>query len=156
MVNIKVILDSKVFRYFISAGIATWVDITVYFLAYNYIYQKADIDLFGVLTVSAPTASLCLSYTMGLLTNFLITKFLVFKDSDLETYKQLFRYLMVAMLVLMLNYFLMNFLIKQLEWFPTIARAISALTIGIVSFSIHKAFSFKVKKKTDAIVDPLG
>lgn len=148
MRQVKTILQSKVFRYFISAGLATWVDVTVYFLAYNYLYEKTDIELFGVYTVSAPTASLILSYTIGLLTNFTITKFLVFKESELETHKQLFRYVLVALVVLGLNYLLMRILIRQLDWYPTIARAFSALTIGVLSFVVHKTFSFKVGKES--------
>src|SRR5689334_17932977 len=124
------LFQSKVFRYFLSAGLATWVDIMVYFLAYNYIYRKLDFDLFGIITISAPTASLILSYTAGLITNFTVTKFLVFHESDLETHKQLFRYVLVAIVVLCLNYVLMSFLIRQWHWYPTIARAFSAISIG--------------------------
>ena len=119
---VKRVLKSKVFRYFISAGIATWVDVMVYFIAYNYIYEKQDINLFDWMVISAPTASLMLSYTAGLLTNFFFTKHLVFKESELETHKQLFRYVLVAIVVLIFNYILMNLLIKQWGWYPTIAR----------------------------------
>jgi putative flippase GtrA len=141
---IKNLLASKVFRYFLSAGIATWVDILVYFIAFNYIYQKEDVNLFGSFVISAPTAALALSYTAGLLTNFFITKYIVFKESDLETHKQLFRYVLVAIVVLFLNYILMRLLIRQWEWYPTIARAFSAITVGMFSFAVHKSFSFKV------------
>lgn len=141
---VKRVLKSKVFRYFISAGIATWVDIMVYFVAFNYIYEKQDINLFSWMVISAPTASLMLSYTAGLLTNFFFTKHLVFKESELETHKQLFRYVLVAIVVLACNYMLMRFLIRQWHWFPTIARACSAVAIGALSFMVHKSFSFKV------------
>jgi putative flippase GtrA len=143
MQALKPLLKSKIIRYLISAGLATWVDVVVYFISFNYLYKKEDIDIFGFYTVSAPTASLILSYTIGLLTNFTLTKFLVFKESELETHKQLFRYVMVAILVLILNYFLMSFLIRQLEWYPTLARAVSAISIGVLSFVVHKSFSFK-------------
>ncbi len=143
----QVFFKSKVFRYFISAGIATWVDITIYFVAFNYIYQKSDIDVLGLFTVAASTASLILSYTMGLITNFLITKFLVFSESELATHHQLMRFVLVALFILVLNYFLMHFLINNFGWFPTIARGTSAITIGFLSFLIHKTFSFKVGKK---------
>lgn len=146
-VALKKLFQSKIFRYFVSAGLATWVDICVYFLAYNYIYKKLDFDLFGLYVVSAPSASLMLSYTVGLLTNFTITKMLVFKESELATYKQLFRYVLVAVFVLVLNYIMMRFLIRQLDWFPTIARAVSAISIGALSFVIHKSFSFKMNAK---------
>ena len=143
MQALKPLLKSKIIRYLISAGLAAWVDVVVYFVSFNYLYKKEDIDIFGFYTVSAPTASLILSYTIGLLTNFTLTKFLVFKESELETHKQLFRYVMVAILVLILNYFLMSFLIRQLEWYPTLARAVSAVSIGVLSFVVHKSFSFK-------------
>jgi putative flippase GtrA len=140
------IFKSKIFRYFLSAGLATWVDVMVYFLAYNYVYRKLDFDLFGLIMISAPTASLMLSYTAGLITNFTVTKFLVFHESDLETHKQLFRYVLVAIGVLCMNYVLMSFLIRQLEWYPTISRAVSAITVGVLSFTVHRSFSFRVKK----------
>ena len=143
------LLQSKIFRYFLSAGLATWVDIVVYFLAYNYIYSKTDIDFLGLMVISAPTASLMLSYTAGLITNFTVTKFLVFNESELETHKQLFRYVLVAVGVLGLNYMMMSFLIRSLEWFPTVARAFSALSIGVLSFVVHRSFSFKVQRKID-------
>lgn len=149
MQALKPLLDSKLFRYFISAGLATWVDVVTYFMAFNYLYRKEDIDVMGYYTISAPTASLMLSYTVGLLTNFTLTKLLVFKESELETHKQLFRYVLVAILVLGLNYVLMRFLIRQLEWYPTLSRAVSAITIGVLSFMVHKTFSFKVNNSNE-------
>lgn len=146
MKALQPILQNKIFRYFVSAGLATWVDITVYFLAYNYLYQKMDIEVFDMYTISAATASLFLSYTFGLLTNFLITRYLVFSESELEFHKQLFRYVLVALLVLALNWGFMRILIRELEWYPTISRAVSALVIGMLSFVIHKTFSFKIRK----------
>ena len=144
---VRKILDNKIIRYFFSAGLATLVDISVYFVAFNYIYQKQDINFFSIAVLSAPTASLMLSYTCGLITNFFITKYLVFKESDLKGIHQLLRYIMVALLILILNYFFMSFLIKVLNWFPTIARIVSALSIGMLSFVIHKFYSFKVSNK---------
>ena len=144
---LQIFIKSKVFRYFISAGVATLVDISIYFIAFQYIYHKEDIHLFNAYIVSAATAALLLSYTAGLITNFLITKFLVFHESDLETHKQLFRYILVAIVVLALNYLLMRYLIRSLEWFPTLARAFSAISIGMLSFIIHKTFSFRVSKE---------
>jgi putative flippase GtrA len=140
------LLASRIFRYFISAGLATWVDIVVYFLAFNHLYEKTDIVLAEGIVVASTTASLIMSYTAGLITNFTLTKMIVFKESDLQTHKQLFRYVLVAMLVLALNWVLMRFLIRSLDWYPTIARGTSAVLIGVLSFSIHKVFSFRSAK----------
>ena len=140
---VKRILNNRVVRYIFSAGMATGVDVVVYFLSFNFLFYKNDLNVAEWLTVSAPTASLAISYSCGLVTNFLITKYLVFTKSDLKGIHQLMRYILVAVLILLLNYLLMSFLIKEMEWYPTIARICSALTIGFLSFIIHKFYSFR-------------
>lgn len=140
---IKKVFQFKLIRYGMAAGIATAVDVCVYFIAFNYIFKKQDIHLSPVIVLGAPTVSLVLSYSCGLITNFAISKYFVFTESDLRGHHQLMRYVMVAILILFLNYGFMSFLIKTLGWFPTISRAVSAVTVGMLSFVIHKSFSFK-------------
>jgi putative flippase GtrA len=148
---INKILQYKLIRYGLSAAIATCVDVGIYYISFNFIYKKEDLHLAGLLVLSAPTASLILSYTCGLITNFTITKYYVFTESDLRGHHQLMRYVMVAVVILFLNYGMMSFLIKTLYWYPTLSRAASAIVIGLLSFIIHKAFSFKVSKEEGEI-----
>lgn len=142
---IQKIYHSKVFRYFIAAGVATVVDISVYFVMFNYILKKLPVPFAG-LEFQAPTVALAVSYSCGLVTNFTITKLFVFHESTMRTRYQFLRFAGVAFFILGLNYLLMTFLIRQLDWFPTVARTFSALSIGVLSFTIHKSFSFKVRK----------
>lgn len=144
---IRKIIDNKVVRYFFSAGFATVVDVTVYFITFNFILRKTDIPFIDPLVITAPIGSLIISYSCGLMTNFLITKYMVFTESDLRGRHQLLRYLQVAAVILLLNYFFMKFLIHILHLYPTISRIISALTIGMLSFLFHKSYSFKVVNK---------
>lgn len=143
---IRRFLDHKVIRYFFAAGIATVVDISVYYTTYHHILRKTDIPFIGPLVITAPIASLIASYSCGLMTNFSISKYMVFTESNIRGRKQLFRYLQVAAVILVLNYFFMKFLIHILEWYPTVSRIISALSIGVLSFLFHKYYSFKVVK----------
>ncbi len=151
---LRKLLRLKLIRYGLSSGIATGVDVAAYFIAFNFILMKQDLDLAGMIVVSAPTIALCISYSCGLLTNFTITKYFVFTESDLRGHHQLMRYVLVALLILLLNYGLMSFLIKVLEWFPTISRAFSAVVIGFASFLIHRSYSFRVSKKGGESVGP--
>jgi len=143
MNTIRLLLNSKVLRYFFSAGVATCVDVGTYFLCFNFLFDKADIDFQGLFILSAPTASLVISYSAGLLTNFTITKRIVFNESELAVHQQFFRFVLVAMIVLGLTWLFMRWLIRGLSWYPTIARASPALTIGVFSFLVHKSFSFR-------------
>jgi putative flippase GtrA len=143
---VKTLLEIKAVRYLVSAVTATLVDVGMYFIAFNYLFRKIDIPIIGSFVLTAPTSSLMLSYSCGLVTNFLITRHFVFTESDLKAHHQFLRYVMVAFVVLILNYFLMRILIRQFEWYPTLARAFSAVSIGVFSFFTHKAFSFKVSE----------
>jgi len=138
------LLNHKIVRYGLSSGIATGVDVVVYFLAFNFLLQKKDMHLSDALTVSAPMVALAISYSCGLLTNFTITKYFVFTESNLRGRHQLMRYVAVAILILVLNYGMMALLIRGLHWYPTVSRAISAVVIGFASFVIHRSFSFRV------------
>jgi putative flippase GtrA len=143
---VKTLLRNKVVRYFFSAGTATVVDVSVYFTTYNYILRKTDIPFIGPFVLTAPMLSLVISYSCGLFTNFFITRAMVFTESNLRGRKQLFRFIQVALLVLFMNYLFMKFLVQVLEWYPTIARVVSALSIGVMSYLFHKHYSFKGKK----------
>ena len=144
---VKKILSYKLIRYSLSSGVATGMDVMVYFLAFNFLLRKQDLNFMDLQVISAPTIALGISYSCGLVTNFTITKYFVFTESDLRGRHQLMRYIMVAVLILLLNYGMMSLLIKNLAWYPTIARAFSAVTIGFASFMIHRSYSFRVKKK---------
>jgi putative flippase GtrA len=148
----KRILKLKVVRYFFAAITATVVDVTVYFLAYNYIIQKRDLPL-GFITITAPTIALGISFCFGISTNFTLTKLFVFKESDLRTRYQFIRYVVVALSMLFLNYVLMSILIRQFGWYPTPSRAFAAISIGVLSFTLHKIYSFRVSNDEEVTED---
>ncbi len=139
----RLLKNQSLFRYGIAAAIATLVDIIIYFLFYNFVLQKEDVQVLPALIVSAPTTALAFSYSCGLITNFTITRFYVFPGSPLRTRIQLMRYVMVALLILGVNYLLMTFFIRWLHWFPTLSRSAAAILCGFASFGIHRIFSFR-------------
>lgn len=145
--QISKLLKSKAILYLFAAGTATIVDISIYFVSYNFLFKKEDIRFLNYI-LSSPSVSLVISYSCGLLVNFSLSKFLVFKESEVRTHKQFFRFVMVALLVFIANYYLLNFLVRTLDWYPTIGRTVSALLIGVLSFISHKTFSFNSKTST--------
>jgi len=143
---IRKLYHNKVMRYAFAAGLATFVDVIAYYISFHFILQKTDLQFFDdALTVSAPIASLGISYTCGLITNFTVTKLFVFKESNLRTRHQFLRYILVAIAVLILNYIAMKFFVFVLNWYPTLSRIISALGVGMLSYLSHKYYSFSSK-----------
>jgi putative flippase GtrA len=141
---IRFLLGLKPVRYFFSAGIATVVDVVVYYLVYNHVLHQEELTVSHAMIFKAPTVALTCSYACGLITNFTITKYFVFHESELSGRIQLFRFILVAFVVLIANYYFMYFLINILGWFPTLSRAVSAISIGIFSFVAHRFFSFRM------------
>jgi putative flippase GtrA len=136
--------QQRVVRYFFAAATATVVDVFVFWIVFNKVLHQQHHNLFGMIVLKAPTLSLICGFTCGLITNFLITKFFVFNQSEAKTRWQLFRFVLVAIIVLICNYYFMWFLTSKLHWYATISRAVSAVTIGVFSFTAHKFFSFKL------------
>jgi putative flippase GtrA len=137
-------LEVKGIRYIISGGTATAVDILSYFICIHFVFKTPTISWFNI---SAPIASLIISFSLGFITSFLIAKHFVFKGSELRTRHQLYRFIVVALLTFVLNYGLMKFLIVNLAIYPTVARIIAAGTIASISYLSHNHFTFKTAKK---------
>lgn len=139
----KSAMQHKGVRYIISGGTATGVDVISFFIIFNYILIKNDL-IIGRLHIGAHIASLCISFSLGLITNFLITKYFVFKESNIRGREQFLRYILVAVITFVGNYFMMKILVEVFNIWPTLARLIAVGTIALLSFKLHKVFTFKV------------
>ncbi len=129
-------------RYLISGGTATAVDIGSYFLMIHYVFKSPYVNV-ASLKMASPMVALAVSYSLGFVTSFSFTKFFVFKEAQGKTRYQLLRFASVALMVFVLNYLIMKVLIFALHVFPTVSRIISAAMVAIVSYMIHKHFTFR-------------
>ena len=137
-------LQHKVVKFFLSAGIATLVDVVIYFIIFSLILHKKTIDVFSY-QASAHEFSLLISYTCGVVINFLLTKYAVFSESNLASRKQFFRFVLIAGIGFFANYGLLRVFVEICNFLPTTSRVFSALSLGIVSFYIHRLYTFKIK-----------
>lgn len=136
--------QSKVIRFFLSAGIAVVVDVFIYFIAITYFLGRERIKLFNY-QVSAHEIALVVSYSCGVVANFILTKYAVFSESTLTGSKQFFRFALIACLGFFANYSLLRFFVEFWDILPIISRILSALSLGFASYYIHKLFTFKVE-----------
>lgn len=149
--KLRALQQVRFFRYLVAAGVATLVDIGSYALLMEYMLEGM---YFGI--VSARTVGLVSSYGLGLVTNFLISKYYVFTESESKAFGQFARFTMVAIIVFFANMYFMKLLYYlYAAWELTafhpdfvsehlLIRTVSAGTIAIFSFMSHKLFSFRV------------
>lgn len=149
-------LERRFMRYLIAAGVATVVDIVAYTLAYAYLFtQEKYLEITPEVVVTRQLVAILFSYHCGLLVNFGISKYFVFKESDLNTGTQFLRFLLVAEIVFVANFLMARFLWSVVPYLldsqnekvlALVIRTISAGTIGVLSFVLHKVFSFEVQR----------
>src|SRR5258708_886713 len=88
------------------------------------------------------TLSLAISFFMGVVVNFMITKYLVFQESRSKSSKQFIRFVLVAIIGFAANLAVVKFLIQEFSVYPPLARVMAALSLFFASYFIHKIFSF--------------
>lgn len=140
------LLKNQFFGFFLSAGVGFVVDAAVYYLMYNDVFHQQKFK-FGGLTFTGEVLSLIISYSCNVICNFLLTKYFVFAHSKLAPRNQFMRFALVAFVGFFANLLLLRLFVSVFKMFPPVARIIAALSLGIVSYFVHKFFSFNIKRE---------
>ncbi|HVW13188.1 MAG TPA: GtrA family protein [Mucilaginibacter sp.] len=135
--------QNQVVRFVFSAGVGFLVDISVFYLLYHNLLTERTYQLMSV-TLRNSTVSLAVSFFLGVVVNFVITRYLVFSESKSRPSKQFFRFVLVAVIGFFANLSVVDVLIRYLGMYPPVARPLAALSLFFASFFIHKLFSFSL------------
>jgi protoporphyrinogen oxidase/putative flippase GtrA len=119
--------------YLFTGGAATIVDVTIF----SILVQS------GLWSVSA----LCISYFLGLTTNFWLSRRFVFGIYWNNWLTQYAVFATVALNSLLANLGLLQLLINDAGWDATAARLVSAACVALLSFTGHKLYSFASDKQ---------
>lgn len=131
------------FRYGVTGAINLVFDWVLYFIIYNFILQHNMLNL-GIVTLSSHIASLGIKFPIVLFTGFLLQKYVTFSYSELRGRIQLFRYLVVFLVNLVINYIGLKILVDYFGFYPTPSNMlVSIFCIGVSYFS-QKHYTFKV------------
>ena len=133
--------QNQVIRFVFSAGIGFLVDVVAFHILYHYILTEPVYNVFSV-PVGPYTLSLAISFSMGVVTNFLITRYIVFYESKSRPSTQFIRFISVATVGYFANLELFKLLKSGLHLYPDVARILAAVSLFFASFFIHKVFSF--------------
>ena len=140
----KRFLPLKTYRYAVCGGSNVVLDMCLYFLCYNFVLQKQNVDLFFVV-LSPHIASLFFVFPITFITGFALNKYITFQESNLPGRIQLIRYLMVGLSGFLISYFCMKLFVDILKIYPTPSRFITIVIAIIYSYILQNKFSFKVR-----------
>ncbi|HVT86462.1 MAG TPA: GtrA family protein [Chitinophagaceae bacterium] len=140
----KRLMNLQTFRYAVCGASNTVLGFIVFYICFKFIFAGENIDLgFYVFTpyTVALVASFCISFPFG----FFLLKYVVFSDSGLRGRVQLFRYFVVYLINLFLNYVLLKITVEMLHIYPTIAQLIDIVILVILSYLFQRHFTFRKK-----------
>ncbi len=138
----KKMMPLQTFRYAACGGANTILDITLFFISYNFILQKQFIHL-GWLTISPHIASFIISFCITFPIGFYLSRYVVFQETTVTKRKQLMKYFIVVLGCVLLNYGFLKFFVDYLGWYPTMAKIVTTFFVVIFSYTSQKNFTFK-------------
>jgi putative flippase GtrA len=139
------LMPLQTFRYLACGSGNTFMDILLYYISYHYILLESPIHPFGILTVSPHIAALFMAMIVTFPTGFLLSKYIVFSESNLRGRVQLIRYFMLVGICICLNYGFMKLFVEYFHIYPTIAKVLTTVFVVGFSYLTQKKFTFKVK-----------
>ena len=135
-------LTIQFFRYGVS-GVANMVfDWFIYFIVYNFVLKHEMLHV-GAVTFSSPIAALVITFPITFFSGFLLQKYVTFSTSELRGRIQLFRYSLVVLANLLLNYLGLKLLVEFVGFFPTPSKMIVTIFTTLFSYFSQKKFTFK-------------
>lgn len=138
------ILPVETFRYAVTGGFNTLLDIFLYFITYNFVLEKKIVHIASI-SISAHIAAFLLVFPVTFISGFTLAKYITFNNSQIKGREQLIRYGITVLVCIFLNYVFIKVLVEYLGLYPTPSKIIATIFIVIYSYVSQKYFTFKTK-----------
>ena len=139
-------MPEQTFRYAVCGGSNTVLGLLIYFISYEYIFEKENFDL-GFFAFKPHIASLFVSFCINFIVGFLLMKFVVFVDSNLRGRIQLVRYFLAFSFNLVLNYLCLKLFVEVFFMNALLSQFITTCIVVTISYLSQKHFSFRTGKE---------
>ena len=137
------LIKNQVTRFVFSAGVGFLVDMSAFYIIFHNILDQKKYHII-FFTIKSYWLAFSVSFFLGVLVNFLITRYFVFNESTSSPFKQFTRFVSVAVLGYFANLAVLTIFVEDLHFYPPVARVTAALSLFFASFFIHKFFSFSL------------
>lgn len=140
------VMPLQTFRYAACGGGNLLLSMVLYPLIYNFVLRQQIVHI-GAIAISAHIAALFLTFLITTPVGFYLSMFVVFQGSELPRQIQLFRYLVVVIGCVILNYVLMKLFVGVFHWWSTPSYYLNVVLVTAFSYFSQRHFSFR--KKTE-------
>jgi putative flippase GtrA len=138
----KNIMPLQTFRYAACGGFNTVLDISLFFVSYNFILQKQSVHI-GSVTIGAHIAAFLIGFMVTFPIGFYLSRYVVFQETSVKKATQLAKYFTVVFGCLMLNYAFLKIFVDLFGWYPTPSKILTTVFVVAFSYVSQKNFTFK-------------
>lgn len=136
----------QTFRYAACGGGNTTLNIFLFFIFHNFVFQKNVVHL-GFFALEPYTAAFLAAFCITFPIGFYLSMYVVFPGATLRRSVQLLRYFMVVVGCIILNYFFLKMFVEGFGWYPTPSLMLTAVIVIAFSYFSQRYYSFSRKEK---------
>lgn len=136
------VMPLQTFRYAACGGFNTLLDISLFFVSYNFILKKQPVHL-SFLTIGPHIAAFLIGFCVTFPIGFYLSRYVVFQETSVAKRQQLGKYFMVVLGCLLLNYGFLKLFVEVFHWFPTPSKLVTTVFVVAFSYLTQKNFTFK-------------
>lgn len=139
------LMPLQTYRYAACGGSNTLLNLLLFFITHNYILHNQVVHI-GTIAISSHIASFLFAFCITFPIGFYLSMYVVFQGSYLKRRVQLFRYFLVVLGCIMLNYVCLKIFVDLLGWYPTPAMMLTTVVVILFSYFSQRYFSFRTGK----------
>lgn len=143
----KKLMNKQTYYYAACGGGNLVLDLLLYYVSFHYIFKKEVFHVFGKLAFEPYIAAFLFAFIITFPIGFALSKYVVWTESNIKGRIQLFRYFVIVLINLLLNYALLKIFIEVFGIFPTISKALTIIIVTVFSYLSQKHYTFKIKKE---------
>jgi putative flippase GtrA len=146
----------QTFRYIACGGGNVVLDILMYYLSNHYFLNKQlvstgrgsviEIVNTPVGPMGAHIAAFLIAFAVSFPVGFYLNRTVVFSESTVRGRVQLFRYFILVLICIALNYIFIKLFVEQFNIYPTVAKILTTVIVVTFSYISQKRFTFKTAR----------
>ena len=126
-------------------------DIAIYSVAYNYFTHK-EIVYIGGFAISPYIFAFLIAFFVSFPVGFYLSRYVVWQQTQTKKRIQVFRYFLVVVACIALNYLFLKIFIEQFHWWPTISKIATSVIVVLFSYMSQRNFSFRAAEPIETEV----
>lgn len=138
-------IPKDTYKYLACGGTTTLVGLFSYFIAYNFIFLDPLWHV-GPIAITRYIAAYIFSFFVAFPLGFFLNKFIVFTSSTLKGRIQLFRYLLIQGINIILNWALLHLFVGYLGLWATPSQTLVTAILVVISYFFQKYVSFRTEE----------